>query len=92
MTGWWRGIAEKMRQRKPRTAVARPVIPHAQAENELAQLRSIRDDAQRVAPGSQLHAWCNGAIFALEWARDPEQHVRPSVPAGQVRVGMKVEL
>ena len=91
MTGFWRTIADRMRQRKPRHSV-RAVIPHLQAENELAQLRSIRDDARGVAVGSALHQWCNGAIFALEWARDPERMTRPSAVAGSKRAGIPVEL
>jgi hypothetical protein len=57
--------------------------------NEIAQLESIRDDAQRVHPGSPLHQWINGAIFALAWAADHNTAALPSATAALRRSGIE---
>lgn len=59
--------------------------------NEIQQLVSIRDDALRVTPGSPLHQWLNGAIFALLWALTPYQAQPPSAPAARMRSGIEAK-
>jgi hypothetical protein len=82
--GWPWGKAEP-------TPTSRAEFPD-RLQNEIQQLAAIRDDALRVQPGSVLHSWLNGAIFALGWARDPYRSVPPSVPAAGMRGGIKQEV
>jgi len=63
-------------------------LPLDRVVNELNQLRAIRDD-RRVTPGSPLHSWLNGAIFALEWARDPYGSLPASDAARQRQLGIE---
>ena len=71
----------------------RPSVPlpdrDGRIRNEIQQLISIRDDAFRVSPGSPLHHWLNGAIFALEWGADPYHTEPPSGPAARRRSGIE---
>lgn len=74
----------RRRQSPPRSV---PFDPVPRFVNELNELRSVRDD-RRVTPGSPLHSWLNGAIFALEWARDPYQSIPASTAARQRQLGI----
>ncbi len=63
-------------------------LPVERVVNELNELRSIRDD-RRVGPGTPIHSWLNGAIFALEWARDPYQSLPASTAARRRQLGIE---
>ena len=63
----------------------RPPLPKARLRNERAQLEAIRDDAQRVMPGSTLHAWIQGAIFTLIWLEGEPGARSPSWGAAWTR-------
>ena len=90
MTGFWRGVADRMRLRRARGHGSAVLTP-TRIENEIAQLQSIRDDAQRVTPGSALHQWINGAIFALVWISGERGSQSPSWAAAWMRSGQKLE-
>lgn len=82
----WRFVVPWTRRRE---VVTSSPDPQARIRNEIQQLISIRDDGLRIAPGSILHQWINGAIFALGWSLDPYGSEPPSAPAARRRSGIE---
>jgi hypothetical protein len=75
---------------QPREVVTSP-SREDRIRNEIQCLIAIRDDGLRVQPGSQLHTWINGSIFALEWSVDPHTTAAkpPSAVAALIRSGLE---
>jgi hypothetical protein len=91
IVGFMRKMADRMRLRGREVAPPARLATLARVRNELAQVRSIRDDS-RIPKGGSFDQWLAGAIFALQWVEDPEQCVPPSVPAVQIRAGIATDV